>query len=183
LVASSLGRQPDASRREQAAETLRWLERQATPEIVAPPVALAEPYRLFVPDNVGDKIAKSWAAGREASIAEFRTEKDARPLRIAGEAVSYVFKGVDGLDTHLGPLEQMARSMTHLGWGVDMVVGEASSVVDGLVGERWIPGRRGGTFLRQPVEGTLDDLERKHEEFRLSIRFGGSAGRCALAAG
>ena len=59
LVASAIGRQPDSERRARAAESLRWLERQPTPEIVAPPFTLGEPYRLFVPDNVADKVAKS----------------------------------------------------------------------------------------------------------------------------
>jgi CRISPR-associated protein Csb2 len=31
--------------------------------------------------------------------------------------------------------------------------------------ERWIPGRLGGPVLRHPVDGTLADLERKHEQF------------------
>ena len=98
-------------------------------------------------------------------MADFRTEKDARPVRIAGEAVSYVYRGVDGLGQHLETLGEMARSMTHLGWGIDMVVGEASANVGTLEGERWVPKRRGGPTLRLPVPGTLEDLERKHDQF------------------
>ena len=43
---------------------LRWLERRPPPLIIAP---RAEPcavkYRLYVPDNVGDKVAGSWSRG------------------------------------------------------------------------------------------------------------------------
>src|SRR5579859_1711384 len=81
LVASSLGREPDARRREESAETLRWLERQRAPEIIAASALPCAPYRLFVPDNIGDKVAK-------------RTEKDSRPLRLRGDAVHYVFRHV-----------------------------------------------------------------------------------------
>src|SRR5437762_267614 len=101
LVASSVGRQFVEDRRGRALEALRWLERQPAPEIVAAPARIvSNTYRLFVPDNVGDKVAKAWSAGRDASIADYRTEKDVRPVRLSGEspAVHYCFREVEGLD-------------------------------------------------------------------------------------
>ncbi|WP_437715195.1 type I-U CRISPR-associated protein Csb2 [Sorangium sp. So ce448] len=168
LVASSVGRQGDPERRARTVAALRWLERQAAPEIVAPPaVPTGSPYRLFVPDNVGDKVAKAWSAGRDASLADYRTEKDVRPVRLGGEqaAVHYVFLGVEELDAHLATLRAAARSITHLGWGIDMVAGDASDAAGGIRGERWIPGRHGGRTLRRPIAGTFDALERKHTQF------------------
>jgi CRISPR-associated protein Csb2 len=128
-------------------------------------VIATTPYRLFVPDNIGDRVAKSWSAGRSGDLAEYRTEKDVRALRLGGEAVHYVFRVIDGLDVHLPTIRRMARSLTHLGWGIDIVVGDAQVANGERDGETWIPGRLGGTSLRLPIEGTLEALERKHDEF------------------
>ncbi|MGK3997485.1 type I-G CRISPR-associated protein Csb2 [Sorangium sp. So ce1024] len=168
LVASSVGRQGDPERRARTVEALRWLERQASPEIVAPPaMCTRSPYRLFVPDNVGDKAAKAWSMGRDANLADYRTEKDVRWVRLEGgtAAVHYIFRNVDGVDAHLATLRAAARSITHLGWGIDMVAGDAGEATGGIDGERWIPGRHGGRTLRRPIAGTFDALERKHAQF------------------
>lgn len=69
------------------------------------------------------------------------------------------------LDRHLEALRAVARSITHLGWGIDLVVGDASDELGDITGERWIAGRPGGTSLRRPISGTLEDLQRKHEQF------------------
>ena len=80
LVAAAAAFWNERERVEHARAALRWLERQAPPLIVAP---LGESsrlkYRLYVPDNVGDKVAASWSRGWDASLAEYRTEKDVRP--------------------------------------------------------------------------------------------------------
>lgn len=165
LVASAIGRRQAAERRP-AADALRWLEQQDAPEIVAPPaVPVDEPYRLFVPDNVGDRVARAWAAGRDANLADHRTEKDVAPVRLEGEAVHYLFPNAEGVTAHLPQLRAAARSMTHLGWGIDMIVGDASTEEGEVDGERWVPRRADGVPLRRPVAGTLDALERKHEQF------------------
>ena len=166
LVASSVGRPVDPEARSRAVVALRWLETQPAPEIIAPAaVETTAPYRTFVPDNIADKVAKAWSAGRAASMADYRTEKDVRSMRLDGEAVHYVFRGAAGFEDHLAALRVAARSITHLGWGIDLVVGDATTDLDGLVGERWIPGNHGGRSLRCAVAGTLDALERKHAQF------------------
>ena len=45
---------------------------------------------------------------------------------------------------HLDILRTAARSITHLGLGIDMVVGDANGHADGdlIRGERWVPARR-----------------------------------------
>lgn len=172
LVAPALGFSPDEDHRRRAIEALRWLERRAPPEIIAPPAASTAGYRLFVPDNVGDRVARSWASGRPADIADYRTEKDVQPVRLAANddcAVHYVFRDVDGLPPHFEILRAMARRMTHLGWGVDLIVGDAAAGPVETAGERWIPGRGGHRSLRCPVPGTLAMLEQKHEQFLTRI--------------
>src|SRR5690242_6635024 len=78
LVAGAAARWNERLRLEYAVPALRWLENQSAPTIVA---AVGVPsdakYRLYVPDNVADKVAKSWRGGNvSASIADYRTEKD-----------------------------------------------------------------------------------------------------------
>jgi CRISPR-associated protein Csb2 len=160
---------------ETVATSLRWLERQSPPLVVAPAGVPADSkYRLYVPDNVADKVAKSWSGGRAESIADYRTEKDVRPMRLVGEAVHYLFPDATESCPHFDILNAAARSITHLGWGVDMVVGDATILSDnevaGLSGERWQPVEdRSAVGYRVAKEGTLDDLARKHESFLCRI--------------
>ena len=89
LVAATAAKWRDAQSFETAACSLEWLESLNPPLVIAPKGIPADSkYRLYVPDNIADKVAKSWASGREASIADYRTEKDVRPICIDGESVS-----------------------------------------------------------------------------------------------
>jgi len=171
LVAASAARWNERIRLEYAAPALRWLEQQSEPTIVASVGIVSDvKYRLYVPDNVGDKVAKSWSAGREGTIADYRTEKDVRPTHLKGEEVHYLYPLADEKSPFQDVLTTAARSITHLGWGVDMVASNASVLneedVSKLPGERWKPtSDLGGTQLRVPVVGTLDALGEKHEAF------------------
>jgi CRISPR-associated protein Csb2 len=135
-------------------------------------------YRLYVPDNVGDKVAASWSRGGIASIADYRTEKDVCPTHLKGEAVHYLYPLVRGdseFAAHGEVLFIAARSISHLGWGVDMVAANAAAISDGeadaLPGERWQPvGGASGNGLRVPIEGTLDGLMEKHAAFLSRFR-------------
>jgi CRISPR-associated protein Csb2 len=160
---------------EHCAPALRWLEKQACPEIVAPKgVSAGHSYRLYVPDNVGDVVGAAWARGRDADIADYRTEKDVRPTHIDGEAIHYLFPLANGdreFESHRETLITAARSITHLGWGIDMVVGNAALISEAeaskLPGERWqrTETQRASGF-RVPCEGTLDELIRKFDAFQ-----------------
>jgi len=170
MVAASAGRWNERTVLVSAASALNWLEAQTAPEIVAADAVSADrPYRLYVPDNVADKVAASWTRGRDADIADYRTEKDVCPMHLRGDAVHYLYPLPNGHCPHLDVLTAAARSITHLGWGIDMVAANAtimsSEQVAALAGHRWQPTRVGGTPLRVPTEGTLDDLMRKHEAF------------------
>src|SRR5882757_8987660 len=73
LVAASAARWNERIQLSYAVAALEWLERQKNPTIVAVGGTPSDiPYRLYVPDNVGDKVAKSWRLGNDASIAEHR---------------------------------------------------------------------------------------------------------------
>lgn len=171
MVSAAAARWNERTRLEYAVPAFRWLEQQPPPSMIAAKgVSSDTKYRLYVPDNTGDKVAKSWSGGRDADLAEYRTEKDIRPIHLEGEAVHYLYPLADGRCPHLEDLCTAARSLTHLGWGVDMVVGNAEVIseeeVAKLSGERWGPVLdSSGTALRVPVEGTLADLQSKHEAF------------------
>ncbi|MCI0700789.1 MAG: type I-U CRISPR-associated protein Csb2 [Planctomycetia bacterium] len=178
LVAAAAGRWNERMRLEYAVPALEWLAKQPAPTVVA---AVGVPsdvkYRLYVPDNVGDKVAKSWRSGNvNASIADYRTEKDVRPTHLTGDAVHYLHSIPDsdsGLSEFKQTLIDAARSITHLGWGVDMVAGNAVEMTEEKAakltkegGECWRPTKDGsGTPLRVPRAGTLDALMKKHEAF------------------
>ncbi len=171
-----------------ARPALEWLEGLGHPTIAAPPGRTAtHPYRLYVPNNAGDLVVAAWARGNnDASMAEHRTEKDVRPTRFAGPdgrplktnqnflPVHYDWpltpdQYEEGL-THLETLKGAARSITHLGWGVDQAVGHAELLATDpladLAVERWQPMEIGGTTsLRVPRVGTLADLRRKYDSF------------------
>ncbi len=179
LVAAAAAHWNEREHLEHAGPALRWLERQKTPSIVAVIGVPSEvKYRLYVPDNVADKVAKSWAGGREGSIADYRTEKDVCPVHLRGEAVHYVFPlSAEGCP-HLDILTAAARSITHLGWGIDMVVANATVISDDeaakLSGERWSPLEGSSSDgLRVPIEGTLNDLSSKHTAFLHRLSDGG----------
>jgi len=120
-------------------------------------------------------VAKSWSSGRDASIADYRTEKDVRPTRLlvnTGDpaTVHYLFPLADGCCLQLDILATAARCITHLGWGVDMVAANASIIseeeVANLPGVRWRPTEGSSAEVyRVPIEGTLDALIDRHTAF------------------
>jgi CRISPR-associated protein Csb2 len=85
-------------------------------------------------------------------------------------AIHYLYQPADENCPYFDVLAAAARSITHVGWGVDMVAADAAILSNEeaaeLRGERWQPveGASANT-LRVPVEGTLDDLTRKHAAF------------------
>jgi CRISPR-associated protein Csb2 len=175
LVAAAAARWGPDRFEEQARPALEWLEALGHPHVLAPVGwPAARPYRLYVPNNAADLVAAGWARGNlDASIADHRTEKDVRPTRLVnGDAVHFDWSLTPpqyeaGL-AHREALRAMARSITHLGWGIDQAVGTADfhdappSAGDA---ERWRPVSTGGTPLRVPKEGTLAALRARHQKF------------------
>src|SRR3989440_10985154 len=126
-------------------------------------------------------------------MAKPRPEKDVRPTRFAGPDGRPLERNSNFLPVHydwplapdryeegkahLETLKAAARSITHLGWGVDQAVGHVD-VLDAEpqtdpAAERWLPqGEGGAALLRVPTHGTLADLRWKNDEFLGRLRQG-----------
>lgn len=174
IVAASAAHWNERGYIQHAEAALRWMEKLPPPAIVAPNARETRGYRLYVPDNVGDIVGKSLAREGEGSIADYRTEKSVRPLVVPDEAALHYLwplaDAADGFDAHRETLTAAVRSITHVGWGVDLVVADVSvldeSAVGSLKGERWQPSVDGsGVPLRTAVSGTLNDLNNRHRAF------------------
>ena len=169
VVAASAGRWNERQRINRALPALQWLEAQPPPEMIAAfGIASKVKCQFYVPDNTADRLVPAWKKGDFTKQVK-RTEKVVRPTHLAGETVYYLYPLPEGECPHLHVLKAAARNITHLGWGIDIVAGDAS-VISGeqfaaLEGRRWRPTMAGRTPLRVPIEGTLDDLMRKHEGF------------------
>ncbi len=191
LVAAAAARWKEPQFSTYAVPAFEWLERLDPPDILAPAGWGTDlrPYRLYVPNNAGDLVTRAWANGNsDASIAAHRTEKDCRPTRLSGDplaggsTVRFLWRLPDGPSAGAGEavsvLAAAARSVTHLGWGIDMAAGRAGLVDEPelarIVGrerlERWSLGPRGSP-LRVPRPatdvgpGTFHALVRRHEAF------------------
>jgi len=152
-----------------AAPALRWLQQTSAPEIIAcAAVPSTVPTQFYVPDNTADLLVSSWKRGETDKVPK-RTDKVVLPTHLSGDAVHYLVPlDQEGL-THIQVLQTAARSITHLGWGIDMVAADADVITAAqaaaLPGERWVVTQSGGVALRVPTAGTLDDLIRKHQAF------------------
>jgi CRISPR-associated protein Csb2 len=172
LVAASATRWRENLFHDYAQPALKWLE-AIQPSIVTPRVPTESfGFRMYVPNNSGDLMTAAWARGdTETSMAKFRVEKDVRPTHLlGGDAVQYLFPLADGVCPAFDVLLAATRSMTHLGWGVDMVAGNATVIsaddAAQLPGEHWYPTEGAApTSLRVPINGTLQALVDKYEKF------------------
>ena len=164
----------------EADRVLEWIERQPAPAIVATPPAAIQPrsdFKSFVPDNVGDLVAKSWSGGKENDISNYRIAKEIRSTRLPEDAVvRYLWPFTDAATVDLPGCKRMACAISAFGWGIDLVVVDAALIPqeesDALTGERWLPSEtRGSVSLRVPTQGTLADLHARYEAFfnRISL--------------
>lgn len=148
------------------------------PIIIAPRATLSSTgYRAYVPHNHADLVSAAWYRGNhESSIASHRVEKDHRPRRIESNenelpTVHYLYHLEDAPIEPLQLLHTLrpsARSVHHLGWGIDQVVADASLVEHGdkaISGEHWLPSPLGSNRLRAPQSGSLNALTARHSRF------------------
>ena len=155
------------------------------PEIVADKAITTNGYQLYVPDNVGDLVAKQWLAGKyfnsknhPIDISGYRTEKRVCPLRLAGDAAVHYLWTFDDAEfaNHRDTLITLARAITRLGWGVDLVVADATvekcdEAFTSFSREHWLPVETaGGASLRVAIVGTLAALDERHAAFLGRIR-------------
>jgi CRISPR-associated protein Csb2 len=169
LVAASAARWNERVMLDYAAPALGWLERQPQPIIVAPlGTPSANPYLLYVPNNTADLLVPAWKSG-DVTRATKREQKPVRPTHLLGDTLHYLYPLPPEGCPHLEVLKAAARSITHLGWGIDMVAADADVISEEqaakLPGHRWRPVPSGGVPLRVPKAGTLADLMRKHAAF------------------
>jgi len=155
----------------QAMEVLR-------PLIIAPRAAVGTVgYRAYVPHNQTDLVTAAWHRGNlDASVASHRMEKDFRPMRVEARgdelpALHYLYPlEATTLDPDelLRAIRPSVRAMTHLGWGIDQVIADATLIDRSspeLPGERWLPCTQTGRRLRVHRHGTLDALTRRYGQF------------------
>ncbi|WP_437194485.1 type I-G CRISPR-associated protein Csb2 [Planctomicrobium sp. SH527] len=177
IVATCARKYPVDEESEPAQAVLKWLEGLPAPVIFTPVHRPGKPYRLYCPDNLGDRVAASWCRGGEASLADSRTEKDIRPTHLLDQSeISYVWHIEETSRPLLNEIRDLVNSVSQLGWGVDQVVADADelsmSELSSLPGVKWVPDDVcGGTALRCPAPGTLQALIRRHGRFlrRISV--------------
>ncbi len=153
-------------------KALAWLQTLAPPIIIAPKAKTGRAITRFVPNNDADK---------KPDRQERLTAKPTIPtLMMLGRdekpEVHYLWN-VDGRpDVPWDRVRDAARSVTALGWGIDMAVADATCATDAdvqkLPGVRWPPkpgASRNYGMLRVPTadaetqEDTLGDLKRCHQ--------------------
>jgi CRISPR-associated protein Csb2 len=154
------------------------------PLIIAPRATLSSVgYRAYVPHNQYDLVLAALHRGMEPSTEAFRklngsvrAEKDFRPMRI--ELVSddiptlHYLYAIDATtldpDELLSAIRPSVRAITHLGWGIDQVVADATLIDRASVrlsGERWLPSAQTGRRLRVHRTGSLDALTKRYGQF------------------
>jgi len=170
-----------------ARAALQWLEQLPAPVIIAPSALPVRGYRLSVPNNSLDVVAKSWVASRsdteDASPAVHRTMKRVRPVVLRDSLWSPIDADSGTLHylwtianddasvrNHSLRIGELAGGISSFGWGIDMAVGHAEMLDQGqierLSGQRWLPFTdHSGNGLRIPTSGTLSSLERRHGAF------------------
>jgi CRISPR-associated protein Csb2 len=163
-----------------ARSAFEWLEGQTeSPIVIAPSTVEGSGYRLSVPNNAMDIVARAWSRGNDsnsgdANPATHRTMKSVRPTLLASDATHYVWQLQDEVSDeirdHMQLLSEAAANVVALGWGLDLVVGHGALLSDAdveqLAGEQWLPCEgTGGRGLRIPVRGTLEDVLKHHQQF------------------
>jgi CRISPR-associated protein Csb2 len=167
-------------------EALRWLERQAPPEIVAPSAHPATPVRLYVPNNDMDKVARAWAKNKvpDKQPSELRTDKDLRPHRLAEDGpVCFLWPIAEAewekARPHVEILCEEARHLHCLGLGIDLVVGNGrilnAAEKSALPGETWIADGE-GVGWRVPAAHSLDELIERYQAQTQRVQAGRGRG-------
>lgn len=157
------------------ASVLEHLETLPPPTIAASIPAKIQPspearHRVtsYVPNNDGDL----WFDNADKSGGK-RVEKNLRPTRLPENAVvSYSWEISHTLQPgFLDEICQLARAISAFGWGVNLVVADATfsevsgNTNEGSDTESWFPAEDGVVPLRVPIRGTLAALENRHKAF------------------
>jgi CRISPR-associated protein Csb2 len=155
-------------------QALGWLQRHTRdhpPIIIAPKSRTGQAITRFVPNNDGDKKfdRQERLTAKPTIPTLFLLDPDQKP------EVHYVWDITGTGDCPIADIERAARSLTALGWGIDMAFADArigdEAELHTLKGTRWYPKKKAGSFrdtLRTPTyddelgECTLCDLRHCH---------------------
>jgi CRISPR-associated protein Csb2 len=169
-------------------QSLGWLQKHSVkhpPIIIAPKHKVGQAITRFVPNNDGDKKfdRQERLTAKPTIPTLFLLEPDQKP------EVHYVWDISGKTDCPASDIEKAARSLTTLGWGIDMAFADARLAtheeLQQLKGVRWYPKPGGGSFeetLRVPTlyydekdeigECTLCDLRHCHSTAMNRIEHG-----------
>lgn len=165
-------------------QALGWLQRHTRehpPIIIAPKAKTGQAITRFVPNNDGDKKfdRQERLTAKPTIPTLFILEDDQKP------EVHYVWDIAGKDDCPVADIERAARSLTVLGWGIDMAFADARLAdeveLQELKGIRWYPKKRDWPFrntLRVPTydddsgDCTLCDLRNCHSTFVKRIEHG-----------
>lgn len=143
------------------AESLRWLELQSPPMIIAPPTRAGQIVTRYVPNNDGDK---------KPDRQDRLTGKTFRPTIMLGEPVIHYLWQYDAAIREVDGITDAARCLICLGLGIDMAFANAKLITDEDIGSipgiRWLPKPgmfRDGGMLRLPKDHSLNDLLCAHQ--------------------
>jgi len=172
---------PENTNFTEVGKSIEWLQRLAAPIIIAPNSQRGQAITRFVPNNDGDKkFDRQERLTAKATIPTlFLLEPNQKP------EVHYLWDVTNQTESPLLQLRDAARSLTSLGWGIDMAFADARSAtqaeVELLPGVRWHPKSgvwRDEGMLRVPLEDqesqscTLCDLRHCHETAMNRIQHG-----------
>lgn len=179
MVAATFARARAEALAPRTRSAFEWLERQAPPILIAPASSEASGYRLSVPNNAMDIVARAWTRGNysnagDANPATHRTLKGIRPtLLLSGNAVHFLWSVdapiADDVRGYIETLREISRDAMALGWGIDLAIGHGAILspdqAETLTGEWWLPHDVAeGDGLRAPTRGSLDDLIYRHQQ-------------------
>ncbi len=165
-------------------QALGWLQqhtREHPPIIIAPKSKPGQAITRFAPNNDGDKKfdRQERLTSKHTEPTLFLLEPDQQP------EIHYAWPLNGAKGCPVADLERAARSLTTLGWGIDMAFADARLAAEAelqtLKGIRWYPKKNAGSFrdtLRTPAyddelgECTLCDLRHCHSTFINRIEHG-----------
>jgi CRISPR-associated protein Csb2 len=165
-----------------AGKALTWLQTLDPPIIITPKAKKGLAITRYVPNNDGDKWPdRQDRLGTKPTIPTlFLLPPHENPQ------VRYLWRICETSDVPFEQIRNAARSLTALGWGIDMAFADARLVneeeIQCLSGIRWHPTRaeasETGIMLRVPAadakmqECTLSDLKQCHETAMQRIGLG-----------
>jgi CRISPR-associated protein Csb2 len=165
-----------------AGRALAWLQTLDPPDIIAPEAMTGQAITRYVPNNDGDKKPdRQDRLGTKSTIPTlFLLPPNQNP------EVHYLWNIRQIFKVPYEHIRTAARSLTALGWGIDMAFADAKLVheeeIRRLSGTRWCPTRgeenEGGIILRVPTtdaelqESTLEDLKYCHQTTMQRISHG-----------